>query len=393
MEARLYWLAAIAAAISCLGASYRTANFIVSAPTPECAKEIGQAAEQYRKQLAIEWLGQEMPSWAQPCPITAHVADHLGAGGATSFLFERGEVFGWRMTIQGSRTRILDSVLPHEVTHTIFATHFRQPLPRWADEGACTTVEHPSEKAKQQAMLVEFLRTNRGISFSKMFAMREYPSDVMPLYSQGYSLARFLIQQGGKRKFLAYVADGLSDGNWTRATKDNYSFTTLGTLQNSWLDWVRRGSPAMDNAPVALAKSRALAKNDRRPPPEPNLIYRGQSDDGETSALRAARELKTTVFENAGPAQSRSRSSASKGWHPPAKATAIRELADASGSRRSESREPAADDSTEYQVTRPQPLQQSRQIILEWSRPNGASAGNDAAAGNGASERDSVYQR
>ena len=91
-----------------------------------------------------------MPNWAQPCPITAQVGRHLGAGGATSFVFEHGEVFGWRMTIQGSLERILDSVLPHEVTHTIFATHFRQPLPRWADEGACTTVEHASEKAKQQ---------------------------------------------------------------------------------------------------------------------------------------------------------------------------------------------------------------------------------------------------
>ena len=44
-----------------------------------------------------------------------------GAGGATSFVFDRGEVFGWKMNIQGSRERILDSVLPHEVTHTIFA--------------------------------------------------------------------------------------------------------------------------------------------------------------------------------------------------------------------------------------------------------------------------------
>ena len=61
------------------------------------------------------------------------------------------------MSIQGSRQRILDSVLPHEVTHTIFASHFRQPLPRWADEGACTTVEHASERAKQEKMLIEFL--------------------------------------------------------------------------------------------------------------------------------------------------------------------------------------------------------------------------------------------
>src|SRR5437870_511840 len=124
-------------------AGYKTTNFVVSAPSPELAKEIGDQAEVYRKQLAMEWLGKELPPWSKACPIHAQIQP--GAGGATSFVFDRGEVFGWKMNIQGSRERILDSVLPHEVTHTIFASYFRQPLPRWADEGACTTVEHPSE--------------------------------------------------------------------------------------------------------------------------------------------------------------------------------------------------------------------------------------------------------
>ena len=196
-----------------------------------------------------------MPNWSQPCPITVQVGDQLGAGGATSFVFEHGEVFGWRMTIQGSLVRILDSVLPHEVTHTVFATHFRQPLPRWADEGACTTVEHSSERAKQQVMLIDFLRTGRGIAFSQMFAMKEYPHDVMPLYSQGYSVARYLVAQGGKRKFLDYLADGLRDENWPRATRQHYGIASLATLQTQWLDWVRKGSPldATKDAPALVA--------------------------------------------------------------------------------------------------------------------------------------------
>ncbi len=85
MEARLARCAVLVAALSSLGASYRTTNFIVEAPTPQLAEQIGQAAENYRRDLAIEWLGQAIPSWAQPCPITAHVGDTLGAGGATSF--------------------------------------------------------------------------------------------------------------------------------------------------------------------------------------------------------------------------------------------------------------------------------------------------------------------
>ena len=49
------------------------------------------------------------------------------------------------MRVIGTPERILDSVLPHEVTHTVMATHFGQPLPRWADVGICTTVEHAAE--------------------------------------------------------------------------------------------------------------------------------------------------------------------------------------------------------------------------------------------------------
>lgn len=253
MEARILYAALMASSFLSLGASYRTQNFIVDAKSPRLAQEIGDTAEANRRDLAKQWLGSELPPWSAPCPIRADVAPHLGAGGATSFMFERGRPFGWRMTIQGSRERVLDSVLPHEVTHTIFATHFGRPLPRWADEGACTTVEHFSEKRKQHRMLYEFLTTNRGIAFNEMFAMKEYPSDIMPLYSQGYSLARFLIAQGGQQKFIQYVGDGMDWNNWTAATKKHYGFQSLSELQVTWLDWVRRGCPAEKRSPMLVS--------------------------------------------------------------------------------------------------------------------------------------------
>lgn len=242
MEALYFRLAMVALAVGSLGASYRTPNFVVSAPSESFAQQVGEEAERFRKELAVEWLGHELPRWRSPCPISVKVGDHLGAGGATSFSFHRGEVTGWRMSIQGSAKRVLDSVLPHEVNHTIFATHFRRPLPRWADEGACTVVEHPEEKAKQKKYLIRFLKTRRGIAFSRMFAMSEYPRDVMPLYSQGYSVTRYLIAQGGKKKFVKYIGAGMQSGNWTRTTRKFYGFENLGELQDTWLDWVREGS-------------------------------------------------------------------------------------------------------------------------------------------------------
>jgi hypothetical protein len=238
----LCWLAADTHS-ALAAAGYKTTNFVVSAATPQLAKEIGDTAEMWRKKLAIEWLGKEMPTWAKPCPIHAKVAPNLGAGGATSFVFDRGQVFNWNMNIQGTRERILDSVLPHEVTHTIFASYFRRPLPRWADEGACTTVEHRSEIAKQERFLVQFLQSGRGIPFDQMFAMKDYPADVMPLYAQGHSLASWLIESRGKAEFLAFLADGMSDENWPRAVQRHYGFDSLLAMQHSWNDWVRQGRP------------------------------------------------------------------------------------------------------------------------------------------------------
>jgi hypothetical protein len=386
MDALVMRCAVLACAVASMGASYRSANFIIDAPTPELAQQIGQSAEKYRRELALEWLGKEMPNWAQPCPIQAQVAPNLGAGGATSFEFANGEVYGWRMTIQGSQERILDSVLPHEVTHMVFATHFRRPLPRWADEGACTTVEHDSEKAKQQQMLIEFLHTNRGIAFSKMFAMREYPRDVMPLYSQGFSLARYLIAHGGKRKFLAYVGDGMRDENWSRATKQHYGHENLLALQNTWLEWVRSGSPnivsPIETPDLVAANTQGPRPSDAAPqsrveafPPESNDQLASAAGGGSVYA-RGGGSLPAAEPSN---------------WQPRGEAKPAAGLAAAAQPAPADLNQGQPGSRVEapldklpgpaYQVTRPQEFQRPRQVILEWNRPPGSDGQRTAARG------------
>ena len=273
MDARsLRGLGAVALALLSLGANYRSSNFVVSAPSQQIAEQVGRAAEKYRHDLAVEWLGQPMPNWSRPCPVQVQIDPRLGAGGVTSFVFDQGEVFGWQMNIQGPLDRVLDSVLPHEVTHTVFATHFRRPLPRWADEGACTTVEHDSERYKQQKLLVQFLQSNRGIPFSQMFVMKEYPRDILPLYAQGHSLSTYLMYQGGKHKFLSFVGEGLDTEDWIVTTKKYYGYESLAELQDRWLDWVRSGSPRLSSP----GGDTVLASNNSGTGPR---VLRGQSPD------------------------------------------------------------------------------------------------------------------
>ncbi len=263
------------------GASFRTANFVVHTSDSRLAQQFAEAAESHRHQLAVEWLGTPLPDWANPCIVTAHVGPHLGAGGATTFVFDRGEVFGWRMTIQGPAERIIDSVLPHEITHMILASYFRRPLPRWADEGAATSVEHPTERAKYQRMLHEFLRRGQAMPLSRLFALQQYPPDMLTLYAQGHVLADYLIQQGGRRKFVEFLETAMETGDWELALARHYGYNSVDEFQRVWLAWVRQGSPPLRATSPELIQNldrRQLALG-KRPRPAPNLILRLGPDD------------------------------------------------------------------------------------------------------------------
>jgi hypothetical protein len=408
-------LLVLAGAGSAQAASARTQNFLVSAATQELANEVARAAEKYRHDLAVEWLGHELPNWEQPCPITVKVSPRLGAGGATSFMFGGGKPYGWTMDIFGPQERVLDSVLPHEVTHTIFATHFGRPLPRWADEGACTTVEHASERGKQEKLLYRFLTTNKGIAFNKMFAMTEYPREMLPLYSQGYSLTRFLIALEGKRKFVAYVGDGMSSNNWTAATKKHYGFHSLSDLQLTWLEWVRKGTPKFADANdvayfsanaelngrtlaevngTARPAATAVALVSEPPQPAPESYADGNSAQGKGGIAAAVSPVKGDDKVRAAKANDVTPLPAGK--RPPANALPIstsaaepRPSGDGWYARRRDQARAGGSESVAMQpraaggpppseqftsASRPQGPEQVRQTILEWKKEERALA-------------------
>lgn len=272
------------------GNVYVTRNFVVQAANANLAQAVGDRAEGYRELLAVQWLGAALPAWPQPCPILVTVSNQ--AHGETSFLLPEngyGLPSDWDMKIFGPTDRLLDSVLPHEITHTLFATHFKQRLPRWADEGACTTIEHASEREKIQALLLRFLspQQRQGIPFNRMFPMRDYPADMLPLYAQGYSVAKFLIAQGGHQQFVQLIERGLQNERslpvtvaWDQAMRETYGYQDLSDLQLDWLQWV--GSGSREDEAIArrqqrgdrLATAEALADN-RLAPTESRVIPAG----------------------------------------------------------------------------------------------------------------------
>lgn len=269
-------IALFAAAGSSLAASVRTPNFVVEAPTQELAQEFGKLAEQFRRQKAMEWLGAEMPRWSAPCPLKVTVTMG-GAKGATSFTFPNGQV-DQNMFIEGPLDRLRNSVLPHEITHTVLAHHFRRPVPRWADEGGSVYSEDELERTRHDRMCRDILNAGRGMPLTRLFSLKDYPSDVMVLYAEGYSVSKYLVELQDRATFLNFVGHGMQWG-WDDAAKNYYSFKNVNEMEQSWLDHLRKGrSAAVARGTVPDAK---LVVRQSAPPVQPLLeplpVSRGQS--------------------------------------------------------------------------------------------------------------------
>jgi hypothetical protein len=268
---------------------YHTANFKVTAPTPQIARRIGLAAERIRKTQARLWLGKELPAWPTRCPIrvtvtvtsqspwvvpggcerfaqqfaqkpSSHprVIEKLpvtdgGTGGATSFRFDGGKVISQDIQIEGSLDRLLGSVLAHEVTHTLLAHHFLRPVPRWADEGSAILAEDYQEQKRHQELIRLMRSTGRAIPLRRLFNLTTYPPDVMVLYSEGYSVTRFLIQARNRKTYLAFVEEGMK-GDWDRAVRSHYGYRTVEKLEEAWLKGVLPFDKSSPPAPRCLSR-------------------------------------------------------------------------------------------------------------------------------------------
>jgi hypothetical protein len=258
--------------------SARSTNFLVSGGDRELVIRVAKAAEDYRKSIAVAWLGKPLPNWLRPCPIRLRLTGGE-AGGVTSFTFDEGRVTSQEMTLEGSPERILFSALPHEVTHTIFAWHFGAPMPRWADEGACMLSEDGRELARQDGIVKNLMEGQKHLPLKTLFSMEEYPKDLLGFYGQGYSVSRFLIEIGGRERFLSFVGEG-AQNRWDEAVRKHYKLNNTNELDRAWRSWHRvvaeQREPGESDGKATLI---AMPGNRPRAVSPTTPIIRGQSGE------------------------------------------------------------------------------------------------------------------
>jgi hypothetical protein len=166
--------------------------------------------------------------------------------GDTTYSLVRGDVARWRIELRGPLDRMLETLVPHEVLHTVLASHFRDAVPRWADEGAALSVEAPHEQDRLWKLLGGGLLHEPRRSLSELFAIDTYPEDTSELrafYLQGAAVTQFLLT-AGKTQFVDFIGTGKRAG-WERAVQECYGFDNIAALESAWTNWLQSKRPTI----------------------------------------------------------------------------------------------------------------------------------------------------
>jgi hypothetical protein len=233
------------------GASHRSANFAVEAPSADVARKVAERAEECRKAIARAWLGRELATWDHPCSVRVKLTGGE-PGGLTTITHARGKVKDLVMTVEGRLDRILASALPHEVTHTVIAGDFGGEVPRWADEGVSILSEDRIERDRHDRIADGVLGRGAAMPLDRLFRVESYPAAIMDFYGQGYSVARFLVEIGGRPRLLRFLRDGSRNG-WDAAAREHYGLADVEELDRAWRAWHRVASRTRpEGDPVAV---------------------------------------------------------------------------------------------------------------------------------------------
>src|SRR5205814_2168120 len=100
--------------------------------------------------------------------------------------------------------------------------------------------EGDAERNRHDQLVREILRTpGKRIALRNLFALREYPHEVMSLYAEGYSVANFLVSTSSRPAFLAFVDHGMRYG-WDSAVQTHYAaYVNVNGLEAAWLNHLR----------------------------------------------------------------------------------------------------------------------------------------------------------
>lgn len=232
--------------------------------TSAAAEQVARRAEGTRVEMARKWFGTPGEEWTPKCDIFLFnsAAEYVqqrkvaqGTPGHSRIECDRvsHKIVNRRVDLHCEGFGWLETVLPHEITHVVVATHYGSPqVPRWADEGIAVLAEPAGILEKHRANLLKCLKQGGGaFPVSELMELQNYPAAperISAFYAQSVALVEFLSKQKGPVAFGQFLRDAGQVGYKTALTQ-HYGFQDYADLQNRWVQHVQATL-----TPTAVAK-------------------------------------------------------------------------------------------------------------------------------------------
>lgn len=229
----------------------QTAHFrIFHKQSKEYVETVAQVVERTRQDMYRKWFGHDGPAWPLRCDLFLHttVSDYTritgekaDSPGHSRIELDPGSmrVAFRRMDMHCDQNGMLETVLPHETTHTVLAGMFGPAdVPRWLDEGVAVLSETSSTIEQYRRNLIRFHREGSLYTVRDLMQMHDFPSSqrIKQFYAQSVFLVEFLTTQRGPLTFSEFARDGLREG-YELALRRHYGWS-FADLEARWNQYV-----------------------------------------------------------------------------------------------------------------------------------------------------------
>ena len=221
-------------------------NFIVYTPS-EPTQAAGQAfaeqvlatAESFRKEIAKQWLGQDLPPGIGRTVINVSLSADQDSG--ITWARDHAKRRFHAIYITSSREGVLGSTLKHEMAHAILATQWPAPnrLPAWAEEGVASSYDDQRRIAARAQLLAWFSTSGNWPRLSSLLSADTISAEDLPSYAAAASLGSYLLSLESKQTFFRFAQSGGEKG-WDVALRQYYGVRDVNSLQRSWQAWASK---------------------------------------------------------------------------------------------------------------------------------------------------------
>jgi hypothetical protein len=201
------------------------------------AESVVRSAEQFRKEIALEWLGQELPDGDGESVIYVEFTSVMDRGRTWAIDYPGREFHN--VYLHTTAENATGSTLRHEITHTVLATAFPHPerLPLWVEEGIASRYDDTARRDAREQMRLFWVRAQRPPSLALLLDTQGLEPADETSYAASTSLVAYLLSLGDAETVVRFARDGQLSG-WGWSLQTHYQIESVDELQSSWEAWL-----------------------------------------------------------------------------------------------------------------------------------------------------------